>query len=61
MKLLLKLAPLASVGLVALLAACASPSPPPVLLTLPPVLVPTPSNALPGAPAAAPLLVVRRV
>lgn len=61
MNLLPKLAPLASIGLAALLAACASPSPAPVLLTLPPVLMPAPTNAVPAAPAAAPLLAVRRV
>ena len=46
-----------------LLAACASPSPAPVLLTLPPaVATPTAAAAVPGAAAAsAPLLVVRRV
>lgn len=58
MSLPVKLAPLA---LAALLAACASPSPPPVLLTLPPVRMPAAGNAAPGAPAAAPLLAVRRV
>ena len=61
MNLLLKLAPLASIGLAALLAACASPSPAPVLLTLPPVLMPAPTNAAPATPAAAPLLAVRRI
>jgi uncharacterized lipoprotein YmbA len=58
MNLLLKLAPLATA---ALLAACASPSPAPVLLTLPPVLMSAPGNAMPAAPAAASLLAVRRV
>ncbi|HWI11125.1 MAG TPA: ABC-type transport auxiliary lipoprotein family protein [Burkholderiaceae bacterium] len=58
MNFLLKLAPLATA---ALLAACASPSPAPVLLTLPPVLMSTPGSAMPAAPAAAPLLAVRRV
>lgn len=60
MKLLLKLAPAA---VVALLAACASPSPAPVLLTLPPVAA-MPGAAAPTAPAApasSPLLAVRRV
>ena len=59
---LLKLTPLGSVALVALLTACASPSPAPVLLTLPPVALPTARAAVaPGKPAAAPLLAVRRV
>lgn len=45
----------------ALLAACASPSPAPVLLTLPPVMAPLSAPA-PAAPAAsAPLLAVRRI
>ena len=43
-----------------LLAACASPSPAPVLLTLPPNATPLASNT-PGTPASAPLLAVRRV
>ena len=51
-------------ALTALLAACASPSPAPVLLTLPPAVAPSSTAVSPGsaaAPAAAPLLVVRRV
>lgn len=59
MNLLVKLAPLALAGL---LAACASSSPAPVLLTLPPVAVPAaaaPASAPVGA--AQPLLAVRRV
>ena len=50
----------------AVLAACASPSPAPVLLTLPPAL-PSPPGAVPAAPSApapgasAPVLAVRRV
>jgi uncharacterized lipoprotein YmbA len=48
--------------LVALLAACASPSPAPVLLTLPPaVQAPNPAAAPSTMPASAPLLAVRRV
>jgi len=43
----------------ALLAACASPSPAPVLLTLPPAS--TASPVVPAAPASAPVLAVRRV
>ena len=43
-----------------LLAACASPSPAPVLLTLPPAATPL-ASAVPGTPASAPLLAVRRV
>ena len=39
---------------------CASPSPAPVLLTLPPAGAPL-ASAAPGTPAAAPLLAVRRV
>ncbi len=47
---------------VALLAACASPSPPPVLLTLPPAApAPNPGAAPSAMPASAPLLAVRRV
>ena len=61
MNLLVKLAPLASVGLAAVLAGCAASSPAPVLLTLPPVVMPTPGAAVPGTPAAAPLLAVRRI
>ena len=51
----------ALVGLAAIgvLAACASSSPAPVLLTLPPAAVG--AAATPGAPASAPVLVVRRV
>ena len=44
-----------------LLAACASPSPAPVLLTLPPATPPMASAAPAAAVAAAPLLAVRRV
>ena len=49
--------------LAGLLAACASPSPAPVLLTLPPAaLAPTAAAAAaPGASASAPLLAVRRI
>jgi len=61
MNLLVKLAPVASVAVAALLAACAASSPAPVLLTLPPVVMPAPGAAMPGTPAAAPLLAVRRV
>ena len=61
MNVLVKLVPVASVSLAALLTACAASSPAPVLLTLPPVLMPTPGAAMPGTPAAAPLLAVRRV
>ena len=50
-------APLLVAGL---LAACASPSPAPVLLTLPPS-VSNLASAAPGAAASAPLLAVRRV
>ncbi len=57
MNALLKLAPLA---LAALLVACASPSPAPVLLTLPPAVSPQ-TVAVPAAPASAPLLALRRV
>jgi len=50
---------IAPVLLAAVLAACASPSPAPVLLTLPPA---APAAALPPAtPASAPVLAVRRV
>lgn len=54
---LVKLALLSSA---ALLAACASPSPAPALLTLPPALAKI-NAAAPAAPASAPLLAVRRV
>ncbi len=50
-------APLLAAGL---LAACASPSPAPVLLTLPPAAAPL-ASAAPGNAAASPLLAVRRV
>ena len=56
--------PWAALALLAsLLAACAStPSPAPVLLTLPPALSPSAATAAtPGAAASAPLLAVRRV
>ena len=46
--------------LAGLLAACASPSPAPLLLTLPPSVVPL-AGAVPAAAASAPLLAVRRV
>jgi uncharacterized lipoprotein YmbA len=49
--------PLLAAGL---LAACASPSPAPVLLTLPPAATPL-ASAAPAAPASTPLLAVRRV
>jgi uncharacterized lipoprotein YmbA len=49
--------PLLAAGL---LAACASPSPAPVLLTLPPAAAPL-ASAAPAAPASTPLLAVRRV
>jgi len=56
-----KLAPLALAALVTtLLAACSSPSPAPVLLTLPPVMAAL-GAAAPAAPASAPVLAVRRV
>jgi uncharacterized lipoprotein YmbA len=45
---------------IGLLAGCASPSPAPVLLTLPSAATPQ-AGATPGTPAAAPLLAVRRV
>ena len=61
MNLLVKLAPVASATLAALLAGCAASSPAPVLLTLPPVAMPTPAAAVLGTPAAPPLLAVRRV
>ncbi len=50
-------------ALVALLAACASPSPAPILLALPPAItgVPTTAASAPGASASAPLLAIRRV
>lgn len=50
-------APLLASGL---MGGCASPSPAPVLLTLPPAAVPLPSAA-PGNAASSPLLAVRRV
>ncbi len=43
-----------------LLMGCASPSPAPVLLTLPPTATPA-ASAAPGTPASAPLLAVRRI
>ena len=55
---LMKLAPLA---LTAIVAACASSSPAPVLLTLPPTDAPAAAAAAPGDSASAPLLAVRRV
>ena len=55
---LMKLAPLA---LAAIVAACASSSPAPVLLTLPPTDAPAAAAAAPGDSASAPLLAVRRV
>jgi uncharacterized lipoprotein YmbA len=61
MNLLHKLAP---VALAVLLAACASPSPAPVLLTLPPAVMPAGAAAAPAAPAgsaASALIAVRRV
>ena len=51
------LAPLLAAGL---LGGCASPSPAPVLLTLPPATTPL-ASAAPGTAASAPLLAVRRV
>ncbi|KQW40206.1 membrane integrity-associated transporter subunit PqiC [Rhizobacter sp. Root404] len=64
MKLLHQLAPIAlAASLAALLAACASPSPAPMLLTLPPVVMPAGSAApaAPAASAAAALIAVRRI
>lgn len=59
MNFLLKLAPF---GLAAFVAACASSSPAPVLLTLPPTGARLPTVAVaPGAPASASLLAVRRI
>ena len=56
-----RVAPVALAALLAtLVAACASPSPAPVLLTLPPAMAPI-NAAAPAAPASAPLLAVRRV
>ena len=55
---LMKLAPLA---LAAIVAACASSSPAPVLLTLPPTGAPAAAAAAQGDSASAPLLAVRRV
>jgi uncharacterized lipoprotein YmbA len=54
---------IASMLLAGLLAACASPSPAPVLLTLPATATASPGAAAesPGAGASAPLLAVRRV
>ncbi len=49
-----------TVGATALLMGCASPSPAPVLLTLPPAAAPQ-AGAAPSTPASAPLLAVRRV
>jgi uncharacterized lipoprotein YmbA len=47
---------------IALLGGCASPSPAPVLLTLPPAALTQPMAALPpSSPASSPLLAVRRV
>ena len=57
MKVFVKLLP---VALAAVVAACASPAPAPVLLTLPPTVVPLAAGA-PAVPASAPLLAVRRV
>ncbi len=58
MNLLVKLAPFA---LVAFIAACASSSPAPVLLTLPPTGALATGASAPAAPASAPILAVRRV
>ena len=55
---------LMAVSIVTLLVACASPSPAPVLLTIPPsasVSVPTAAATPPDASASTPLLAVRRV
>lgn len=57
MKVFVKLLP---VALTAVVAACASPSPAPVLLTLPQTAVPLAAGAT-AVPASAPLLAVRRV
>ncbi|CAN5343581.1 hypothetical protein BH11PSE9_BH11PSE9_35680 [soil metagenome] len=55
-------ASLASAALVALLAGCASPSPAPILLALPPAITGAPAVAAAPAPgASAPLLAIRRV
>lgn len=51
---------LATLLAASLLTGCASPSPAPLLLTLPPAAAPL-ASAAPGTPAAAPLLAVRRV
>ena len=58
MNLIVKLAP---VALAAVVAACASSSPAPVLLTLPPTGALATAAVAPGEPASAPLLAVRRV
>lgn len=57
------LASASAVALMALLGACASPSPAPVLLALPPAITTAPAQLAPapGAAASAPLLAIRRV